>query len=251
MRDASVGFQCPECVAQGNKTVRQAQSTFGGRAVTTPRVTWALLIVNILAYAAETLSPSVVSAFQMNSGYVAFLGEWWRLITGAFLHMPLSAGGFALTHILFNMWALYAIGPELERRLGSLRFLVLYLLSALGGSVAIYLFGIAAVGASGAIYGMFGALFVVSKKLGYDARGVLWLIGINVVLTFTVSSISWQGHLGGLITGAIVGGILAYAPPKSRNAVQWGGCVAVLVVLVALVALLPPYAFQLQYGIIS
>ncbi|SFJ46173.1 Membrane associated serine protease, rhomboid family [Streptosporangium canum] len=251
MRDASVGFQCPECVAQGNKTVRQAQSTFGGRAVTTPRVTWALLIVNILAYAAETLSPSVVSAFQMSSGHVAFLGEWWRLITGAFLHMPLSAGGFALTHILFNMWALYAIGPELERRLGSLRFLVLYLLSALGGSVAIYLFGIAAVGASGAIYGMFGAMFVVSKKLGYDARGVLWLIGINVVLTFTVSNISWQGHLGGLVTGAIVAGILAYAPPKSRNAVQWGGCAAVLVVLVALVALLPPYAFQLQYGIIS
>ncbi|MER5420721.1 rhomboid family intramembrane serine protease [Streptosporangium roseum] len=252
MRDASVGFQCPECVAQGNKTVRQAQSTFGGRAVTTPRVTWALLIVNILAYAVETLSPAwVLNYFSMSSGDVAYRGEWWRLISGAFLHMPLSSGSFALTHILFNMWALYAIGPELERRLGSLRFLALYLLSALGGSVAIYLFGTVAVGASGAIYGMFGALFVVSKKLGYDARGVLWLIGINAAITFIIPNISWQGHLGGLITGAIVGGILAYAPPKSRNAVQWGGCVAVLVVLVAMVALLPPYAFQLQYGIIS
>ncbi|MDP9864212.1 MULTISPECIES: rhomboid family intramembrane serine protease [Streptosporangium] len=250
MRDASVGFQCPECVSQGNKTVRQAQSVFGGRAVTTPRVTWALLIVNILAYAAETLSPDwVLSRFAMSSGNVAYGGEWWRLITGAFLHMPLSSGSFALTHILFNMWALYAIGPELERRLGSLRFLALYLLSALGGSVAIYLFGDIAVGASGAIYGMFGALFVVSRKLGYDARGVLWLIGINAALTFVISNISWQGHLGGLITGALVSGILAYAPPKSRNAVQWGGCVAVLVVLLALVALLPPYAFQAAYGL--
>jgi membrane associated rhomboid family serine protease len=250
MRDAAVGFQCPECVAEGNKTVRQAQSVFGGRAVVTPRVTWTLLIVNVLAYVAEVLSTDrVLNDFAMSSGAVAY-GEWWRLITGAFLHAPLG-GSFSITHIVCNMWALYAIGPELERRLGSLRFLVLYLLSALGGSVAVYLFGIAAVGASGAIYGMFGALFVVSKKLGYDARGVLWLIGINAVLTFVVPGISWQGHLGGLITGAVIGGILAYAPPKRRDAVQWGGCVAMLVVLLALVALLPPFAYQAQFGLLG
>ncbi|WP_326826678.1 rhomboid family intramembrane serine protease [Streptosporangium sp. NBC_01756] len=249
MRDASVGFQCPECVAQGNKTVRQAQSAFGGRAVAVPRVTWALLIVNVLAYAAETLSTDwVLGTFEMNAGAVAYYGDWWRLITGAFLHMPLSAGTFALTHIVFNMWALYAIGPELERRLGSARFLALYLLAALGGSVAVYLFGFAAVGASGAIYGMFGALFVVSRKLGYDARGVLWLIGINAVITIMMPNISWQGHLGGLITGALVGGIFAYAPAKSRNAVQWGGYVALLVVLVALVLLLPPFAYQAEFS---
>lgn len=243
MRDASVGFQCPECVAQGNRTVRRAQAVFGGRAVTTPRVTWALLIVNILAYGAEILSPArVLGYFMMDSGSVA-VGEWWRLISGAFLHAP-PGGGFSITHIIFNMWALYAIGPELERRLGSSRFLALYLLSALGGSVAVYLFGINAVGASGAIYGLFGGLFVVARKLGYDARGVLWLIGINAVLTFVVPGISWQGHLGGLLTGAVVAGIFAYAPPKNRDAVQWGGCVALLVVLVALVALLPPFAYQ-------
>lgn len=243
MRDASVGFQCPECVAQGNKTVRRAQAVFGGRAVTTPRVTWALLIVNILAYGAEILSPAkVLGYFMMDSGSVA-VGEWWRLISGAFLHAP-PGGSFSITHIIFNMWALYAIGPELERRLGSSRFLALYLLSALGGSVAVYLFGINAVGASGAIYGLFGGLFVVARKLGYDARGVLWLIGINAVLTFVVPGISWQGHLGGLLTGAVVAGIFAYAPPKNRDAVQWGGCVALLVVLVALVALLPPFAYQ-------
>ncbi|MFF3437876.1 rhomboid family intramembrane serine protease [Streptosporangium sp. NPDC002721] len=250
MRDASVGFQCPECVAEGNKGMRQAQSVFGGRAVTTPRVTWALLIVNVLAYAAETVSTEwVLTNFMMNAYEVGYNGEWWRLITGAFLHQPLSGGGFALTHIVFNMWALYAIGPELERRLGSARFLTLYLLAALGGSVAVYLFGIAAVGASGAIYGMFAALFVLAKKLGYNAQGVLWLIGANAVITFVVPGISWQGHLGGLITGALVAAVFAFAPARNRSAIQWGGCAAVLIVLVALVLGLPPFAVQAELGI--
>ncbi|SNT61749.1 Membrane associated serine protease, rhomboid family [Streptosporangium subroseum] len=250
MRDASVGFQCPECVAEGNKTVRQAQATFGGRAVTVPRVTWTLIVINVLAYLAEIVNPTwVINTFAMSAAHVAYNDEWWRLITGAFLHQSPSGGSFALTHILFNMWALYAIGPELERRLGHARFLTLYMLSALGGSVAIYLFGNVAVGASGAIFGMFGALFVLARKLGFDVRGVLWLIGINVVLTVVVPNISWQGHLGGLITGGLVATIFAFAPSKNRNAVQWGGCVALAVVLVALVMLLPPFAVQAELGL--
>ncbi|WP_440101181.1 rhomboid family intramembrane serine protease [Streptosporangium sp. H16] len=250
MRDAAVGFQCPECVAEGNKGMRQAQSVFGGRAVTTPRVTWALLVVNVLAYAAETANTSwVLNNFMMSAYHVGYQGEWWRLITGAFLHQPLGAGGFALTHIVFNMWALYAIGPELERRLGSARFLALYLLAALGGSVAVYLFGEAAVGASGAIYGMFGALFVLARKLGYNAQGVLWLIGANAVITFVIPGISWQGHLGGLITGALVAAVFAFAPARNRSAIQWGGCAAVLIVLVALLLGLPPFVVQAKLGI--
>ncbi|GAA2896308.1 rhomboid family intramembrane serine protease [Streptosporangium fragile] len=249
MREAAVGFQCPECVAEGNKTMRQARSVFGGRAVITPYATWALLIVNVLAYVAETLRTDwVLETFQMNAFDVWYNGEWWRLVTGAFLHKPLVSS-FALTHIVFNMWALYAIGPELERRLGSARFLALYLLSALGGSVAVYLFGIAAVGASGAIYGLFGALFVLAKRLGYDARGALWLIGINAAITFLVPGISWQGHLGGLVIGSVVAAILAFAPAKNRSAVQWAGCAVVLVALVALVLLLPPFTVLAELGI--
>ncbi|GGS87191.1 rhomboid family intramembrane serine protease [Planobispora rosea] len=245
MRDASVGFQCPDCVAEGNRTVRQAQAVFGGRAVTTPRVTWALLAVNILAYFVQSVSDQVLRDFAMYPAAVAYGGEWWRLITGAFLHSPLGSGGFALTHILFNMWALYAIGPELERRLGSTRFLALYLLSALGGSVAVYLLSAGfVVGASGAIYGLFGALFVVGRRLGYDVRGVIWLVGINVVITFAVPGISWQGHLGGLVTGAVISAVLVHAPARSRSAVQWAGCAAALLVLVAAVLLLPPFAFN-------
>jgi membrane associated rhomboid family serine protease len=252
MRDAAVGFQCPECVAEGSRGVRQAQAVFGGGAVTTPYVTWGLLVLNVLAYAVENVFRQVVSDYGMFAGAVAYGGEWWRLLTGAFLHSPLGGGGFSLTHILFNMWALYVIGPELERRLGSARFLALYLLSALGGSVAVYLFSASlTVGASGAIYGMFGAMFVVSRKLGYDARGVLWLIGINVVVTFLFPGISWQGHLGGLVAGAVVAVILAYAPARSRTAVQLAGCAAVLLLLVAAVVLLPPYAFNEAVGLIG
>ncbi|GAA3163277.1 rhomboid family intramembrane serine protease [Planomonospora alba] len=252
MRDAAVGFQCPECVAEGNRTVRPAQAVFGGRHVTTPYVTWALLALNVLAYVVENISRQMLIDYGMHAGAVAYGGEWWRLVTGAFLHSPLGGGGFALAHILFNMWALYAIGPELERRLGSVRFLALYLLSALGGSVAVYLLSPAlTVGASGAIYGLFAALFVVSRRLGYDARGVLWLIGINVVITFVGAGISWQGHLGGLVTGALVSTVLVYAPAKNRTAVQAAGCAAVLLLLVALVALLPPYAYDTAMNLIG
>ncbi|GLX02788.1 rhomboid family intramembrane serine protease [Microtetraspora sp. NBRC 16547] len=243
MRDASVGHQCVECVQEGNRSVRHAHAMFGGATVTTPWVTWTLLTINVLAYLAElTRADQIIGKFGTYSVGI-YYGEWWRLITGAFLHAPPPS----FWHILFNMWALYAIGPELERRLGSLRFAALYLLSALGGSVAVYLFGLMAYGASGAIYGMFGALFIVARKLGFDARGVLWLIGINIVLTFVVPGISWQGHLGGLVTGTVVAAAFVYAPRQSRNAVQLSAVVAVLAVMAVILLTLPPYgAMALQ-----
>ncbi|GAA4592035.1 rhomboid family intramembrane serine protease [Planotetraspora phitsanulokensis] len=237
MREASVGHQCVECVREGNQSVRQAQAPMGGAYVVKPRVTWALLIANVLAFGLQYLLPGRLENAYAVSPVHIYLGEWWRLITGAFLHS-------GLIHIGFNMWALYMIGPELERRLGSLRFATLYLLSALGGSVAIYLFGYAAVGASGAIYGLFGALFVVAKRLGFDARGVLWVLAINVVITFVVPGISWQGHLGGLVTGTLVAAAFAYAPAKNRTAVQFGSAAAVLVVLILLVTQLSPLAIS-------
>ncbi|WP_067173552.1 rhomboid family intramembrane serine protease [Microtetraspora niveoalba] len=240
MRDAAVGHQCVECVQEGNRSVRRTQAMFGGATVTTPRVTWTLLIINVLAYLAEIADPDQVIGRFSTWSLGIYHGEWWRLITGAFLHAPLTST-WAASHILFNMWALWAIGPELERRLGHLRFAALYLLSALGGSVAVYLFGSLAVGASGAIYGMFGALFVVSRKLGFDARGVLWLIGINIVLTFVVSGISWQGHLGGLVTGTAIAAAFVYAPRRSRNAVQLSAVAAVLAAMAIILLTLPPY----------
>ncbi|WP_405142740.1 rhomboid family intramembrane serine protease [Sphaerisporangium sp. NBC_01403] len=235
MRAASVGHQCVECVREGSRTIRQAEAPFGGRPVTTPVVTWTLMAINVLAYLGEVANASLVGRYEM-SAYGVAAGEWWRLLTGAFLHAPPPS----YWHILFNMWALYVIGPQLERMLGSLRFGAVYLLAALGGSVAVYLTGSASVGASGAIYGLFGAMFVVARRLGFDVRGVLWLIGINVVLTFVIPGISWQGHLGGLVTGALVTALFAYAPGKNRKAFQLGTALAVLAVYVLIVMFLMP-----------
>ncbi|RBQ14244.1 rhomboid family intramembrane serine protease [Spongiactinospora rosea] len=243
MREAAVGHQCVECVRGGNRTVRQAQAVFGGRAVAVPRVAYALIAINVVAYALQTFIPRFTQDFALSPLHVYDGGEWYRMITAAFLHYPLAQGTLGLTHILFNMWALYAIGPELERRLGSARFAALYLVSALGGSVAVYLLGDITVGASGAIYGLFGALFVVSKRLGYDPRGVVWLVVINVALTlFLAGYISWQGHLGGLVTGGLVAAAFAYAPAKNRSLVQWAAVGVIVVALILTVLLLPPYA---------
>jgi membrane associated rhomboid family serine protease len=237
MREAAVGHQCFECVREGNRSVRQAQAPLGGAVVAKPRVTWALLIINVLVFGLQYLLPGRINDAYAVSAVPIYYGEWWRLITGAFLH----SGVF---HIMFNMWALYVVGPELERRLGSVRFATVYLLAAVGGSVAIYLFGNVAVGASGAIFGLFGALFVVAKRLGYDARGVLWVIAINIVITFVLPGISWQGHLGGLVTGTLVAAAFAYAPTRNRTVIQFAAAAAVLVVLVLLVTQLPPLAIS-------
>jgi membrane associated rhomboid family serine protease len=118
------------------------------------------------------------------------------------------------------------------------RFIALYLLSALGGSVLIYLFSplnVPTLGASGAVFGLFAATFVVGKKVNVDIRWVVIMIAINLVITFTVPSISWQGHLGGLLTGGVVAFAYAYAPAKSRIPVQVGASVAMLALFAALV----------------
>ncbi|GLY78315.1 rhomboid family intramembrane serine protease [Actinoallomurus iriomotensis] len=247
MCDAAVGHQCPECVRDGNRTVRQARTVFGGRVATRPAVTLTLIAINVVAYIGELASPSFVDRFEMLGvlktqfgqvipGYGVADGEWYRLITAAFLHVPLNQGTFGITHILFNMWALWVLGPQLEQVLGRLRFTVLYLLSALGGNVLLFLVdpGQPALGASGAIFGLFAAFFVVGRRLGVDTRGIAFLIVINLMFTFTFSGISWEGHVGGLITGAVLAVAFAYAPRGRQQAVQVAASAIVAAVLVVL-----------------
>ncbi|MGH3656269.1 MAG: rhomboid family intramembrane serine protease, partial [Micromonosporaceae bacterium] len=157
-------------------------------------------------------------------------GEYWRLFTSMFLH-------YGLLHLAVNMWALWILGQHLERILGPARFLTLYLLSGLGGSVAVYLFteqNRPTAGASGAIFGLFAALFVVNRKLGLDNRGVIGLILINLSLGLFIPNISMTGHLGGLVIGGVVAFGLAYAPRSRRTAIQVVAATAVAVLLVAL-----------------
>jgi len=161
-------------------------------------------------------------------------GEYYRLVTAAFLH----AG---LLHILFNMFALAQIGPLLEQALGRARFLTLYLLSAIGGSVAGYVLAPPnqpSVGASGAIFGLFGAYYVVVRRLGGETGSIVVLLVINLAITFTVPSIDWRAHLGGLVTGAVLAAAFAYVPRGPRQTLlQVGAVAAVVVVLVVAVVL--------------
>ncbi|MFI6388741.1 rhomboid family intramembrane serine protease [Nonomuraea sp. NPDC050547] len=235
MRDAAVGFQCPECVAEGNKGVRQAKAAFGGTVVTTPYVTWAILAVNILVFGAQYLTGNAVTArLGMWPMGVAFGEQYYRLITAAFVH-----GG--VFHILFNSWALYVVGPYLERAFGHVKFTAIYVVSALGGSTLGYWLDTPdtlTVGASGAIFGLFGAIFVVGRKLNMDVRGIAVLIVINLVITFLPGfNISWTGHVGGLITGSALAAALAYAPKNNRALVQTLTVVGAVVVLGVLVLL--------------
>lgn len=230
MRSAAVGHQCVECVQEGAKTIRQPRTRFGGRERSgTPVVTYALIAVNVLVFIVQMAVGNLERQLSLWPPAVAD-GQLYRLVTSAFLH-------YGATHLLLNMWALYVVGPPLESWLGRLRFGALYALSGLGGSVLVYLLttNSATAGASGAIFGLFGATFVVGKRLALDVRWVVAVIVINLVFTFVAPAISWQGHLGGLVTGAVVAAAYVYPPKEARNLIQVAASALVLGVLVALV----------------
>ena len=237
MRSAAVGHQCPDCVGEGARTVRPARTAFGGRPgrSATPVVTYTLIGVNVLTFLLQSTSAGLERELVLWPPAVAD-GELYRLLTSAFLH-------YGLTHILFNMWALYIVGPPLEMALGRLRFGALYFLSALGGSVLVYLasaLNAATAGASGAVFGLFGAMFVVGRKLNMDVRFVVVIIALNLAFTFVIplissQNISWQGHIGGLVTGAAVAAAFAYAPRARRDLVQAGAAVTVLLLFAGLI----------------
>jgi len=236
MRDAAVGHQCAECVGEAAKTVRQPRTAVGGRQYgAKPVVTYTLIAVNVALFFLETVSPTLQSELVLRSPAVAD-GDLYRLLTSAFMH-------YGITHLLFNMYALFVVGPPLEAWLGRLRFTALYVLSALGGSVLVYLLSplnAATAGASGAVFGLFGASFVVGRRLNLDVRWVIALIAINLAFTFVIpllggQNISWQGHIGGLVTGAVVAAAYAYAPRAQRSLIQISATVAILVLFGSLI----------------
>jgi membrane associated rhomboid family serine protease len=162
-------------------------------------------------------------------------GAWWQLATSMFTHVD-------VIHIGFNMLALWALGPQLELALGRARFLALYLLSGLGGSLAVYWLAptyTSTLGASGAVFGLMGALLVMALKVRGDVQSILVWIGINVAITlYGRGSISWQGHLGGFLGGLLLMSLFAFAPRGARrNLWQGAGVAAYVVVLLALLAL--------------
>lgn len=269
MREAAVGHHCVECVKEGQRSIRQARTVVGGRVARSgvPVVTYTLMALNIVAYLGELVRPGIVDRFGMLGAGLAgpdggqYLyehgdfsglqvigvagGEWYRLLTGAFLHLPpdgstLGAVPFGVLHIVLNMYALWNLGRLVEEQLGRVRCLALYLLSALGGSVMVMLIAPddVTVGASGAVFGLAAAFHVVSRRLGRDLHAVnRFLAGFLVWMLVSAGFTSWQGHLGGLLTGGLAAVALAYAPAKHRTMVQGAAGVALVALCVVLVVL--------------
>jgi membrane associated rhomboid family serine protease len=244
MIPASVGFQCPECVKQGNASVRRARTVFGGRVSDDPGwVSKVLIGINVVVYVLQVaIGPTVEHRFWLVGGPVfdprlgevvgVADGEYWRLLTAAFLHG-------SIIHLGLNMYALFLFGPPLEAAFGRARFLAVYRVSAVGGSAASYAVaapGSPSLGASGAVFGLLGAFFVVNRRLGRDSSGLIVLLVINLAYGFLVPNIDWRAHLGGLVTGALCASVIAYAPnDKRRNALQAAGFVVVLLVVLGVV----------------
>jgi membrane associated rhomboid family serine protease len=238
-RAAAVGFQCIDCVNEMKRSTPAVRSAYGGAVATgRPLATYVLIGLCALVYVLQWLIPGDVVENQLAFAsvyaapqYGAF--EPWRMLTSAFVHSQ----GFVL-HIVLNMYMLWIFGQVLEPVLGRIRFLAVYLLSAIGGSVGFLLLtpvlpptGVE--GASGAIFGLFGALLVVQSRRGGDTRQLWILIVINGVIGFVVPGIAWQAHLGGLITGGLCAAVIAFAPRGPRQALlQSAGMAAVAGILV-------------------
>lgn len=258
MTEAAVGFQCPDCVAEGRRTQRAVRTPYGGK-VTDGRgvVTLTLIGINLAVFALvlatgggdsqliywlsehargictagdgryfPQVASEVVCSRATSGTWVPGVadGAYWQLLTSQFLHVqPL--------HLGFNMLALYVLGPQLEAVLGRARFVALYLLAGFAGSAVVYWFASEqsrTLGASGAIFGLMAALLIIARQRGGDYQQILVWIGLNFLITVVGASyISWQGHLGGFIGGLVVAGILAYAPRDRRTATQAGGLFAV------------------------
>ncbi|GGY29068.1 rhomboid family intramembrane serine protease [Streptomyces djakartensis] len=249
MVNASVGFHCPECVRSGSGTGHAPSATMprtiaGGSIAADPRLLTKILIgINLAVFIAVQVHESLLTDIVLLGAWppVPFTptqgvagGEWYRMVTSMFTHQE-------PWHIAFNMLSLWWLGGPLEAALGRVRYLALYIVSGLAGSALAYLLAspnTATLGASGAIFGLFGATAVLMRRLNYDMRPIIALLAINLIFTFAPGfNISWQAHIGGLVAGVIVGYAMVHAPRERRALVQYGTCAMVLGAVILLTLL--------------
>ncbi len=243
MVPASVGFHCPDDVREGQQGVRAARTVLGGRPSAAPaRLSLVLIGVNVAVFLVGLVEPTLTARFGQVAARPApplppvtgvAAGEFYRLITAAFLHQ-------SLFHLLSNMLALASFGPPLEAALGRARFLTVYVLSALGGSTLSLLFNRPdqyGIGASGAVFGLLGAYYVVARRLGAETATITVMLLVNLALPLAVPLIDWRAHLGGLAVGAVLAAAFAAAPRRSRTAWQAAAGVATAVMLAVAVLL--------------
>jgi membrane associated rhomboid family serine protease len=214
MTPTSVGMRCPECAKQTTKvrTIRDVHAD--------PRVTFALIVANVIAFLGTSAGPELELRGVLN-GFPVADGEVWRLVTGGFLH----AG---IIHILFNMYLLYVLGQQLEATLGNARFAALYAIGLLGGALGVMVLDPlqSTVGASGAVFGLMGAMAVMLRERGVNVfqTDIGFLILMNLGITFILPGISIGGHLGGLAGGAV--GALVLQRLDRMRAPRWSGVAA-------------------------
>ncbi|MGW3493239.1 rhomboid family intramembrane serine protease [Streptomyces sp. NPDC001020] len=251
MVNASVGFQCPQCVRGGSGTghspaASRPRTLAGGTVTADPRLLTKLLIgINLAVFLVQlSVGDRFTERFELlGQAYVPLLGsiegvaegQWYRLLTAMFLH-----DSHSFLHILFNMLSLWWIGAPLEAALGRARFLALYFSAGLAGSAFTYLIAAPnqpSLGASGAIFGLLGATAVLMRRLNYDMRPVIAVLVINLIFTFGLSNIAWQAHVGGLVGGVVVGYAMVHAPRERRALVQYGVCAVVLLAVVVMTVL--------------
>jgi membrane associated rhomboid family serine protease len=244
MHPAPVGYQCPECVAEARRSAPRSRVRVRFLVGRPGAITLTLLMVNVAMFLVETViggsgslfsGPSQQKLFDLGALYppsIALSHQYWRLITPMFLH----AG---LIHLAFNSYALYLLGFMVEDAFGKARFIAIYFAGGFLASVTSFALGPigeVGVGASGAIFGLLGAWVAfnyrrrTSPMASANLRWALMLIGLNVILGFSIPGIDWRAHLGGLVAGALLGGVLeGFGPRTLRPLVQVGG----LIVLVA------------------
>ena len=253
LREAPVGFQCTDCVHAGGVEQRRQhrgyqeagfgqRTVFGARLSQSVLVTQVILAVNVLVFVATVVQAGSLtnndlsSLFQYGSLYgdaTMGHGEWWRVLTNGFLH-------YGPIHIAVNMFSLWMMGRSLEQVCGRGRYLALYFVSMLGASAAVLLFGNptefpGTAGASGALFGLMGAYGVTVLKLRLNPTGLIVTLALNAFITFGIPGISIYGHVGGLVTGALVTVALLYAPQV--NQARWQA-VGIGIITVAIVGLL-------------
>lgn len=266
MRDAAVGFHCPSCVAEGARTTRQARAPYGGARSGNPALTSMVLIgANVLVFLGilagggagsplvDRLALLIQGRCEAGRGgfyphigsqeacTVAVAGDWvpgvadgalWQILSSGFTHVE-------IWHIGFNMLALWFLGPQLELALGRVRFLAVYFLAAVAGSAMVLWFEnpyTQTLGASGAVFGLIGALLVLAVKVGGNVSQIGGWLLINALLTFTIPNISWQGHLGGFLGGVLIAAVIVYSPRQRRGTWQLVGLVSIGLLLLAAVA---------------
>ncbi len=241
MTTTPVGMRCPECAKQRTQVKRMRDMA------TVPQATYALIAINVAVFLTEgsgvrTISGEASGAAITKGGLLGSSelptlagqgvahGQWWRIVTSGFLHEN-------LLHIGFNMWVLYYLGMMLEPALGRLRFTVIYGVSLLAGSLGALLVSphVLTVGASGAIFGLMGAAVVETRarRIPLMASGVGGLILLNLVISFTIPGISWGGHVGGLIGGALAALAMRLGERRRSQALAYAGCAVLAAASVA------------------